>query len=521
MKQTTLLRKLDTIWRKLLDPIDRFVDSTSMYRLLLYYLIGLIIAAFSLSAIGDMHYSAIAIAVEAGILVTACWAINKAFAFVFNAPINPESSLLTGLILTLIIPPNLQLYGILFMLAAAGLAIASKYLLAVGGKHIFNPAAIAVVLTAWGPRQSASWWVGTAALLPFVLIGGVLTARKVRRGHMVMTFLVVTTFTTLAMTIASGSSVATSMHNMLLTSAVIFLGFVMLTEPYTSPTTKRRQLWYAAIVGVLVAPQVHLGNIYTSPELALVVGNVFAYIVSSKTKLFPILRERRQVAKDIYEFSFIPGKQLVYTPGQYMEFTLPHDKADSRGSRRWFTLASSPTEDRIMLGVKFYENGSSYKRAMLTMDMNTPIVAAQLAGDFVMPKDVSKKLVFIAGGIGVTPFRSMVKYLVDTEEERDVRVLYSARSEDDFAYTDVFEQARQTLGIQTTYVVTDNPIDSRPHMIVGKINGDLIAQAIPDYSDCTFYISGTHPMVEALQESLEALGVHRRNIKIDFFPGYA
>jgi len=520
LKQQLSLQDYHDMWRKMLDPIDRFIDGTSMYRLLLYYLVGLVMAAIGLSAVGDMHYSAIAIAVEAAISITACWIINKVFAYIFNAPVNPESSLLTGLILALIIPPDLQLYSLMFMVAAAGLAIASKYLITIGNKHIFNPAAVAVVLTAWGPHQSASWWVGTAVLLPFVLIGGVITARKVRRGYMVSTFLIATTITTAVMVIASSGSAVTSIHNMVLTSSVFFLGFVMLTEPYTSPTTKTKQIWYAALVGVLVSPQVHLGSMYTTPEIALVIGNIFAYIVSPKVKLFAKLGERKEIARSTHEFSFILDRKLVFEPGQYMEFTLPHTKADSRGSRRWFTLASSPTEDQLLLGIKFYKNGSSFKHAMLEMDQNSQIVAAQLAGDFVMPKDKTKKLVFIGGGIGVTPFRSMVKYLIDTQEKRNVRILYSARTESDFAYTDVFEQARQSLGVRTAYVATDESHITAPYTISGTINKDLLTRTIPDASECIFYISGTHHMVEAVQEILEDMGVHRHNIKIDFFPGY-
>ena len=510
------------MWQQLIKPIDKFVDGISMYRLLMYYLVGLLIAAVGLSAVGDMHYSAVQIAISATVLVIACWIINKVFAYIFYAPVNPESSILTGLILALIIPPSLGNFGILFLLAAAGLAIASKYILTVREKHIFNPAAIAVVLTALGPRQNASWWVGTAVMLPFVVVGGILISRKVRREYMVGSFLIASTIATLLFTIFGRSSLTSSLHNMILSSPLFFLGFVMLTEPYTSPTTKNKQIVYAALVGVLLAPQFHIGHFYTSPEIALVAGNIFAYIVSSKTKLFPVLKEKIKIAQDTAEFAFIPDRKLAYQPGQYMEWTLPHDHADSRGSRRWFTLASSPTEEQIKLGVKFYDRGSSYKSAMLDMDQNTPIVAAQIAGDFIMPSDTSKKLIFIAGGIGVTPFRSMIKYLIDTDQQRPVRMLYSARTEADFAYKDVFESARQTIGVKTLYVVSDaDTTVSTPNTLKGMITGDFIKQYIPDYADCKFYISGTHPMVEALQIVMHELGISRSNIKIDFFPGYA
>jgi ferredoxin-NADP reductase/Na+-translocating ferredoxin:NAD+ oxidoreductase RnfD subunit len=510
------------MWLQLLKPVDKLVDGISMYRLLLYYLIGLVIAAIVFSATGSIHYNPLQIGVSAVTLVLACWLINKVFGYIFNAPVNPESSILTGLILCLIIPPTLSGNGFLFLLAASGLAMASKYLLTIRNKHIFNPAAIAVVLTALGPRQTASWWVGTAVMLPFVLAGGLLVMRKVRREQMVLAFLLATTAATALFSSFGGQSALSNLHNMLLSSCIFFLGFVMLTEPYTSPTTRGRQLSYAVLVGILVAPQAHLLHFYTTPEIALVLGNIYAYLVSPKTKLFPILHRRLQIAAQTLEFSFVPDRKLAYQPGQYMEWTLPHAGTDSRGARRWFTLASSPTEERLLLGVKFYKQGSSYKEAMLEMDQNTPVVAAQLAGDFVMPKDKSRKLVFIAGGIGITPFRSMVKYLVDTKQQRSVRLLYAARTQQDFAYQDVFEAARSQLGIQTLYVASEAPAASTSQYTVnGIIDAALIQRMVPDFSDCLFYISGTHAMVNDLHVALKELGVHHGNIKIDFFPGYA
>lgn len=509
------------MWQRLIRPIDDFIDGISMYRLLIYYLIGLLLGAIVLSTVGDMQYSAFKIAISALILVFACWLINRIFSYIFYAPVNPESSVITGLILALIIPPTLGLYGILFLLAASGLAISSKYILAIGEKHIFNPAAIAVVLTALGPRQSASWWVGTAVMLPLVLIGGFVITRKIRREYMVVSFVIASTIATLVLTVISGGHISNSFHNMILSSPLFYLGFVMLTEPYTSPTTKYKQIIYAAIVGILLAPQVHIGKFYTTPEIALVIGNLFAYIVSPKTKLFPDFLRKIKIANDTLEFSFLSDRQLAYQPGQYMEWTLPHTHADSRGSRRWFTLASSPTEKELKLGVKFYERSSSYKAAMLGIDKNSVVVAAQVAGDFVMPHNKNKKLVFIAGGIGVTPFRSMIKYLLDKNQPRFIRLIYAARDEADFAYQDIFEMARQKLGIKTLYVVSSNFSQiKQPNTMRATISNKLIKQLIPDYADCIFYISGTHHMVEDCQVILRDLGVKRSNIKVDFFPGY-
>jgi ferredoxin-NADP reductase/Na+-transporting NADH:ubiquinone oxidoreductase subunit NqrB len=505
----------------MLKSVDKLIDNITMYRLLLYYLIGLLLVATGLSVFGDLHYQPLHILISTLILVTACWCINKAFAYIFEAPTNSESSIITALILALIITPNPTGYGITFLLAVSGLAIASKYLLTIRRKHIFNPAAIGVVLTALGPRQSATWWVGTATLLPFVLAGGMVITRKVGREKMVYSFFVSTTLATVLYSVLSHANVITSLHNMILSSSMFFLGFVMLTEPLTSPSTSKKQVVYAALIGAILPPQAHIFNFYSSPELALIAGNIFSYVFSPKTKLFPTLKEKITIATGTADFVFNPGRKLSYKPGQYMEWTLPHSKTDSRGNRRYFTLASSPTESDLRIGVKFYENGSSYKKALMDMNEDTPVVASQIAGDFVLPKNKSQKIVFIAGGIGITPFRSMVKYVLDKNEQRVITLLYSARTRSDIAYKHIFEEARQRIGLKTIYTLTDErSVADESYNRSGVITAELIKDEIPDYVQRIFYISGTHQMVVAIQEILSELGVSKSQVKVDFFPGY-
>ena len=504
----------------MLKLLDRLIDSLTMYRLLLYYLIGLLLAAMILGQFGHLPYKPLNILLTSLVLLAACWVTNKAFALIFKAPTNHESSLITALILSLIISPTGS--GISFLLAVSGLAMASKYLLTINRKHLFNPAAIAVTLTALGPQQSASWWVGTAAMLPYVLVGGVLMVRKVRRWPMVGSFLGSAIVANALYTLLSGGSLIPSSKALVLSSALCFLSFVMLTEPLTSPTTSRKQVWYGLLVGVLFPPQAHLLSLYSTPERALTLGNLFAYMISPKTKLFPVLRQKSKIATDSAEFVFDPKEKFAYEPGQYMEWTLPHKGTDARGNRRYFTLASSPTEPDIRLGIKFYPKGSSYKQAMLAMTAETPIVAGQIAGDFVLPKDAGQKLAFIAGGIGITPFRSMIKYLIDRDEKRDIVMLYSARASTDLAYQEIFEESRRKLGLKTIYTLTsENANLPNKYCRSGYITADLIKTEIPDYQERMFYLSGTHAMVAAMQETLTSLGVHYSRVKVDFFPGYA
>jgi ferredoxin-NADP reductase len=199
--------------------------------------------------------------------------------------------------------------------------------------------------------------------------------------------------------------------------------------------------------------------------------------------------------------------------------TLPHRGSDTRGARRYFTLASSPTEDTLHLGVRYYENGSSFKEVLHNSD-NALMSVGQVGGDFILPSDPNAKLAFIAGGIGITPFRSMAKYMSDTNDHRSAILLYGERSVEDIAYKEVFEEARIKVGLTTKYVLSAVST-AQDNIIAGTISREFIEREIPDYVSRIFYISGPQSMVQGIRNELRAMGVPRRNIKADYFFGYA
>lgn len=502
--------------------IDYIIDRITMYRLVLYYLIGLLIIGGVLSFFHILMFPVINLAISVGILLGVSWVSHKIFAWVFNAPTNSESTIITALILSLIITPISHIAGVMFLGWASLWGVASKYIFAIGRKHLFNPVAIAVVLTAFGLGESASWWVGNAWMMPFVVVGGLLIVRKIHREDLVFSFFFMALVTISIFTIINGGDLFNVYQKVALHSSLFFLAFVMLTEPLTTPPTKKLQILYGGLVGILFAPQINIFGIYSTPELALVVGNVFSYLVSPKQKLFLQLKEKIQISEDILDFIFTPHKKMQFVPGQYMEWTLPHKHTDSRGNRRYFTIASSPTEDHIRLGAKFYEKGSSYKKELARLSKNTPLVAAQLAGDFTLPNDSKQKLVFIAGGIGITPFRSMIKYLIDTNEKRDIVLFFANKNAKEIVYKDVFDEAEQKLGIKTIYTLTDkSSVPTNWEGRVGRIDAAMIQQEIPDYLARIFYLSGPQTMVTAFEKTLLAMGVKKKQIKKDYFPGFA
>ncbi len=234
------------------------------------------------------------------------------------------------------------------------------------------------------------------------------------------------------------------------------------------------------------------------------------------------LKEKNKIAPDVYDFIFTRGRYFPFTPGQYMEWTLGHDHPDGRGNRRYFTLASAPTEKTLRLGIKINGHSSSFKKALLEMKPGEEIIAGQVAGDFVLPRDRHQKIVLIAGGVGVTPFRSMIKYLLDTQQKRPVVLFYATKSINDIIYKDIFDRAQHELGIQTIYTVTETEnLPSYWAGATGRVTPDLIRKKVPDYGKCQFYISGPKGMVDSFKESLAEMNVPNSQIKTDYFQGLA
>ena len=482
--------------------IDDFLNNITMYRLVLWFLIVLAVVGLIYSIVGVLPYDPIVYIFSFTFLLVAAGGANYIFAKVFEAQTNTESWIISALILGLIITPPKTLHEVIFVFWAAVLMVTSKFVLAPGKKHIFNPVALAVALTAVTIAGTASWWVGNASILPIMVIGGFLIVRKIRRWDMDLAFLAVSLFF-----IGPGRLIRSISD-----TPLIFFATIMLTEPLTTPPTRIWRILYGALVGFLFAPQVHLGSIYTTPEIALLVGNIFSYLVSPKYKLVLELKEKIRLTPEIYDFVFIPDRQIKFTPGQYMEWTLSHEKTDARGNRRYLSLASSPTEKEIRLGVKFGSPPSSFKKRLLALSPGQKIVAGQLIGDFTLPKNPKKKLVFIAGGIGITPFRSMIKFLTDTKQKRDIVTIYSSKNSSDFVYQEVLREAWDRLGVKTIYV------DTRTQ---GHLDAERLAREIPDYRDRTYYISGSHGVVDAFERFLRNLHIPKTQIVTDYFPGFA
>ncbi len=169
--------------------IDNQLNRITMYRLVLYYLIFLLAVAF-FQSVANPSSDPFALILTVAFLLAASAITNRIFSRIFRVPANVELVYITALILALIITPIHSYNDLWFLAWAAVLANASKYIVAIKGKHLFNPAAFAVALTYFTINQSASWWIGSGPMLAFVVLGGLLVVRKLGRFDMVLSFLI-------------------------------------------------------------------------------------------------------------------------------------------------------------------------------------------------------------------------------------------------------------------------------------------------------------------------------------------
>lgn len=220
-------------------------------------------------------------------------------------------------------------------------------------------------------------------------------------------------------------------------------------------------------------------------------------------------------AENIRTFYFKPEQPVHYTAGQFTQLHLPHPQADKRGVKRWFTLSSSPTDDFLSITTKFApEHGSTFKQALQKLEPGQQVAMDEPMGDFVLPKLVQTPLIFVAGGIGITPFHSIFRWLAATSEQRPIQFLYGVRSEDEI----VFQPDIEAAGVHATIVVSEpTPAWGGER---GRITAEMIIGLKQPTDDTLIYLSGPEPMLEALEKDLKKAGVKKEQLVTDFFPGY-
>lgn len=232
------------------------------------------------------------------------------------------------------------------------------------------------------------------------------------------------------------------------------------------------------------------------------------------------LIEKVQETNEVWSFKWEKPEGFNFQAGQFLRYTFPHPNPDERGINRFFTISASPQESFLMLTTRFSEKKSSFKQNLLNLNPRQEVEAKGPNGQFTYP-DSNPKAIFIAGGIGITPFRSMLLDLDFKNLNPNITLVYANRNSQ-IAFKELFDQlVAKHNNLKILYTI--DQAEPKWPGLVGKIDSKLIQDQISDYKDpnLIFYISGPEPMVETLAKMLEAeLNIPKSRIKLDFFPGY-
>jgi ferredoxin-NADP reductase/nitrite reductase/ring-hydroxylating ferredoxin subunit len=259
-----------------------------------------------------------------------------------------------------------------------------------------------------------------------------------------------------------------------------------------------------------------------------------------------LLEKQKFEATDVMSFRFSKqqqGKQaddrqssfLDYTAGQYAFFDIGGVYNDTRGPIRHFTISSSPTEDFIMITTRIRD--TPYKKRLVSLEKDVKVKVRGPQGKFVLHEDYSKPAVFLSGGIGVTPFRSMIKYATDKQLPIKIVMFDSNRNQANTLFKKEFDEyANINKNLKIVYAITEEDEERQRIQNIssssvrqqwtgerGRIDKDMLTRHLTDdeIRNSIFYTCGPPGMIKAMQNLLqEDLQIPKDSIKVEEFTGY-
>lgn len=228
------------------------------------------------------------------------------------------------------------------------------------------------------------------------------------------------------------------------------------------------------------------------------------------------LIKKTKASSDAYSFYFKRPQGFDFLAGQYVKVTVDHKHPDERGTSRFFTIASSPTESYLMITTRIIQ--SSFKKTLIEQKIGSEVQMRGPHGAFVLDESDTSPRIFLAGGVGVTPFRSMIVYAENKNLSIPMTLLASFSTKDEFIFYDELNSLSGNLR-KIIFTIT-KPGDYDWNGETGRIDEEKIKKHALDIYNSQFFIAGPAPYVEAMEKLVNSLGVSKENIKIENFPGY-
>ena len=228
--------------------------------------------------------------------------------------------------------------------------------------------------------------------------------------------------------------------------------------------------------------------------------------------------DKREVAKGTLLVLFAVDGYPDYRPGSYFWVELPNrGDDDEKGLRRHISLVTSPTETGVV-GLATRLRDTAFKRTLAKLEVGDEVQVEEPKGSFLLPEDASAEYVFVAGGIGITVFRSMLRYIADERLPYRITLVYSNRDRESAAFLDELEELERRIeGLRVVLTMTDEPGwegETR------QLDADVLGELLDGREGKTFFVAGPPAMAEAVADSLLAAGLPEDRVRADKFSGY-
>jgi len=233
------------------------------------------------------------------------------------------------------------------------------------------------------------------------------------------------------------------------------------------------------------------------------------------------LIEREVVAEGTMRFRLEKPDGFVYTAGQSIDlFLVDPPETDAEGNKRAFTLSSSPDDDHLAITTRMRD--TAFKHVLGTMAPGTGMKLEGPFGELTLPERTDRPVVFLAGGIGVTPFYSMSRYAAAHALPHRITLFYSNRRPEDAAFLDEFsELAAQNPNFTFIGTMTEMEKSTKPWGGErGYIDAPMLKRHLQDVGNALYYLAGPAGMVAALRKMLNESGVSNDDIRTEEFTGY-
>jgi ferredoxin-NADP reductase len=228
--------------------------------------------------------------------------------------------------------------------------------------------------------------------------------------------------------------------------------------------------------------------------------------------------ETREVAKGTLLVLFSVEGYPHYRPGAYFWVELPaRGHSDEKGLRRHISLVTSPSDSGVV-GLATRLRDTAFKRTLAELNVGDEVEVEEPKGSFLLPEDTEAEYVFVAGGIGITVFRSMLRYIADKGEPYRVTLVYSNRDRESAAFLDELQELESRIpGLRMVLTMTDEPgwEGETRHLDAG-----VLAELVGGLDGKTFLVAGPPEMAESVGESLTAAGLPDERVHTDRFSGY-